>query len=840
MFPDTKATIHTLSNGLTIILDSDPAAPVISTQVWVNTGSIHEGQWMGAGISHLLEHMVFKGTESFTSESLSQTVQAAGGQWNAYTTFDRTVYYIDGPKESANTFLKAVTEMVFKPSFPIEEFEKEKDVIRREIDMGLDNPDGRASRQLFATALASDGRAQPVIGHLELFNQITHADMVAYHKARYTTDNTFLSIAGDFDKQAILAELESLVGSIPRSFTQQVQVDHEAPQLGKRTQRDTFAVPVSKLTLAWQTPGLSHPDAAALELLSTILGGGRSSRLYQNLREQRGLCQEISCWAWITHQPVGLFSVSAEVPHQQRDELTAAIKQEIQQLLASQLDTELAKAKRNCMVAQFKTLTTASGRASDLASNWHEARSLNFTKDFISAVDKVTEADIRRVCEHYLLSDTTLTETSLDPLDSVEAQAQSSTQSQDKEIVSHTLSNGLQLHLCADSRIPMVSIQAANLSGLSVETPESAGISTLLSCLLSKGTTSRTGAEIATQTEELGAKIGAGAGNNTGALAASCLSSDLDKVLEIFADCYANPVFHQEHIDFEKQSLLSSLQEQNEDPASLAFKTLRSNMFGSHGYGINQLGSEESLAKIDRLALTAHHALYYTAHNTQIAIFGDIDIPATIAIAEKHLSQIREGAKIDAPQQTLAEPSNNTLHLDKQQAVLTVGYPGASVHSDDIFALDLLHSWCSDMAGPLFTKIREELGLAYYCSATQFHGHNTGFFGFYLGTSPEQLELAQTELLKAIDQIASHGMDPETLDSVKNSWLASQSLANQSNAAMAKLCAVDTVIGFSPTRHRQAGEHIKAVTTEQIKAAAHKYFGQQQATIVVVTPEAAE
>lgn len=101
-FPSTQATLHTLPNGLKIILDPDlsgNAAPVISTQIWVGTGSIHEGEYMGAGLSHLLEHMVFKGTKSFSGEELSQAVQAAGGQWNAYTTFDRTVYYIDGPAD---------------------------------------------------------------------------------------------------------------------------------------------------------------------------------------------------------------------------------------------------------------------------------------------------------------------------------------------------------------------------------------------------------------------------------------------------------------------------------------------------------------------------------------------------------------------------------------------------------------------------------------------------------------------------------------------------------------------------------------------------------------------
>lgn len=836
MFPSTTATLHTLDNGLKVILDADASAPVISTQVWVKTGSIHEGQWMGAGISHLLEHMVFKGTESFSGEELSQTVQAAGGQWNAYTSFDRTVYFIDGPSSSAETFLKTVTEMVFKPTFPESEYEKEKDVIRREIDMGLDDPDGRASRLLFSTALANDGRSQPVIGHLELFNKITHADMVAYHKARYTTENTFISISGDFDTDEMLATLESLVGDIPRSFTLQASPEVEPIQLGKRVERKNFAVPASKLTLAWQVPGLNHPDAPALELLSTILGGGRSSRLYQSIREQKGLCLHIASWAWITQQPVGLFSVSAEVETEQRDALESAIIEEIKSLCGSQLDDELEKAKRICLVSQFKTLTTASGRASDLASNWHEANNLNFTKDFIESVDGVTVADVRRVCEHYLLDNSKLTVTSLDPEETKRTQVAIKKQQKKNEIVSHTLSNGLELHLNASPRLPMASIQGATLAGLTSETPATAGISTLLSTLLTKGTTSRSGAEIATQLESLGAGLGASAGNNTAAISASCLNQDLATVLELLGDTYTNPAFKSEIIDFEKKTQLNALLEQDEDPVSLAFRTMRSSLFAGDGYGINRIGTKESIDGLDRLALSAHHSKYYTAQNTKLAIFGDIDIDQTIDLAEKHLSQIRRGESHPTPSQILGKPEEINLKLDKQQAILTLGYAGASIHSEDLHALDLLHAWCSDMAGPLFTRIREELGLAYYCSATQFHGHDAGLFGFYLGTSPDQLDLARTELMKTIDDISNNGIDAKTLDSVKNSWLSSQALANQSNSSMARLCAIDTALGFSPTHHRSATEKIKAVTTEDILGAAQRYFGNQSPTIVTVTP----
>ena len=839
-FPNTTASIHTLDNGLRIILDADSAAPVISTQIWVATGSIHERDFMGAGISHLLEHMVFKGTKSFSGEELSQTVQAAGGQWNAYTTFDRTVYYIDGPAESAETFLKALTEMVFFPSFPKDEYEKEKDVIRREIDMGLDDADSVASRLLFSTALANDGRAQPVIGHLELFNRITHTDMVSYHRDRYTTENAFVSISGDFIIEEMLETLNSLTKEITRSFTIPAAPTLEPKQLGQRKATSTFSVPVTKLNMAWQTVGLDHPDSVALDLLSTILGGGRSSRLYQSIREKQNLCHHIGSWSWITPQSPGIFAVSAEVDPNKVPALQQAIFDEINTLSQAQLETELNKAKRMSLSTQFGTLTTASGRASDLASNWHETKNLNFTKDYLQRINETTEEDIRRVLKTYLLDHSLLTITALEPTpEKAEKSNQSANivkESNSRDIREHTLSNGLKLLVCPDHRTPTISIMSAIRSGLPSETTGSAGVSTLLSTLLTKGTKARSGEEIATTLDSLGARISASGGNNTSLISASCLTPDLDTVLDIFADTYTSPALHQENIDHERNTQLTALKEQDEEPVSLALRALRQSLFIDSGYGINRIGSEQSLSNISRPSLQAHHALHYNGSNSSIAIFGDIESDNIVELAEKHFSSIPQGEQFIYPDQTLNQGEEINLTLDKQQAILTLGYEGASVGHEHIHALDLIHAWCADMAGPLFTRIREELGLAYFCSATQFHGTNTGFFGFYLGTSPEQLDQARKELINTIDQIVSQGMTEAVLKNVKTSWLAKQALANQSNGTMAQLCAVDSALGLSPLNHRKTAEKINAVSASDIKTAARHFFGNNSPTIVTVRP----
>lgn len=834
-FPATKATSHILKNGLTVILDADASAPVISTQAWVETGSIHEGAHLGAGLSHLLEHMVFKGTENYDGKAISDTVQAAGGEWNAYTTFDRTVYYIDGPSESAETFLKVLTEMVFKPSFPIDEFEKEKGVIRREIDMGMDDPDDRNGRLLYSTAYAHDARRHPVIGHMELFNQLSHEDMLNYHKERYTTENTFLSISGDFDKEEMLSFLEQITTEIPRSFTHPVTVYKEPIQQGLRRRRKTFAIPASKLTMAWQIPAMEHPDTPALDLLATILGAGRSSRLYQNIRERTDLCHHIGAWCMSDPECHGLFAVSAITEHSKREELQKTILNEIASLKTDDLSEEITKATRMALVSQFRTLTTASGRASDLASNWHETRNLDFTRDYVELLNKVTTEDLHRAAQTHLTPDR-LTLTSLDPEDSKEPDTASKSAHQRGEMSTHVLPNGLTLITQQDTRLPTVSITMATLTGLPSETPANNGINNLLSKLMPKGTKTRSAEEIASNMDRMGASFGVSCGNNTTLSSGSCLSPDIEPVMAILADIICNPLLPQDALEREREAMVAGLREQANDPLAVAFKQLRPSLFGPSGYGLSSSGTEESLGSLDRDMLASHHKTYFTAKNSVIAIFGDITAEDALNLANKYLGSLPSGERLSHPTQELPFPSSHELKLDKQQAVLAVGFAGASAHDEDNLALELIHDYCTDMAGPLFTKIREELGLAYYVSATQFHGTTTGMFAFYLGTSPDQLETAKKHLLEEINEIALNGIPDDILESVKTTWLASHALANQKPSALARLSAIDSLLGFSADHHLRAPEAIRALSSADIKAAANKYLKTNGPVIVSVSP----
>ncbi|MBJ07398.1 MAG: hypothetical protein CMO40_09825 [Verrucomicrobiaceae bacterium] len=840
-FPATNASLHSLPRGLNVILQEDRSAEVVSAQCWVETGSQHEEHLSGSGISHLLEHMVFKGTKSFSGSELATTVSSAGGQWNAYTSFDRTVYYIDGPSSSTDIFLQVLFELAFLPSFPADDFETERDVIRREIDMGRDDPDSAASKLLFHTFYQHDPRRHPVIGHRDLFDALDYEHMTGYHLERYLPSNSFVVLSGMFDREAVLQQIERLSEALPARSLPPVNGLSEPRQLGRRFARRAFPIPVSKTTLAWQIPGLNHPDSPALELLSGILGGGRSSHLYRRFHEQKGLAHHIGSWAWSPARGPGMFSISAEVDHENRDRLEEEVLAELTPALEEDLEGPLRKARRQVFAQQFKTLTSASGRASDLASNWHEARNLDFTRDYLEQLDKVSPDDLARVARHYLRTDG-MTIASLDPEKAPGPPAILGSRNAPGEITTRPLANGLTLVLRPDPRVPTVNFQGVFRIGRLAESPGNCGINPLHAALLTKGTEERPGGEFARAVESLGASLHASAGNNTSIISSFCLKPDLDTVLNLAAEALESPAFQEATLEQEREVQRADMLEALEDPLKTAFRLLRANLFGNQHYGLPRLGTAQSLSNLDRQALLDHHRRFITPQNGVLAVFGDMDPEATARLCEQAFSSLPEGGS-ELPSAVSAGLNNHAgeirAELPKEQAVVAIGFPGAHVTSEDVVALELIHEYCGNMAGPLFTRLRDELGLAYYVNATQFHGLGAGMFAFYIGTSPEQVDLARQELLQQVKILTEEGIPEDSLTHAKTSVLACDALENQSNHSMAQVCALNTLFGLGPLHHLAHAQRIKSITAEEVLKVAQKYFSLEPLIVTTAPPDPA-
>ena len=345
-FPRVSAQRFVLPNGLILLVQEDRSAPVASVQAWVNTGSIHEGKHIGSGLSHLLEHMLFKGTETRSTNAIAQSVQDEGGYINAYTSFDRTVYWIDVPKAGPHTAIDLLADACMNSTLPADEFVKEQEVIRREFAMVVDDPDRVNSQQLFTTAYREHPYKHPVIGHLDTFNALTRDEVLAYYKARYVPNNIVFVVVGDVDAAAVLGQLETFFAPHPRRALPSVFLPAEPPQIGRRVSHKKFPTELSRSAVSWHIPNITHPDVPALDVLATALGDGRSSRLYQTVREQKRLAHGISAFSYVPAEP-GLFGVDVTADPDKREAAEAAAKEIIVEIGRDGISArELAKAKR--------------------------------------------------------------------------------------------------------------------------------------------------------------------------------------------------------------------------------------------------------------------------------------------------------------------------------------------------------------------------------------------------------------------------------------------------------------------------------------------------------------
>ncbi|MDX1680635.1 MAG: pitrilysin family protein [Akkermansiaceae bacterium] len=837
-YPATTATVETLSNGLTVILDPDNTAPVVSAQAWVETGSIHEDAHLGSGISHFLEHMVFKGTRDYSGEQLAQSVQGAGGHWNAYTTFGRTVYYIDGPADSLSEFLKCLTGLVYFPTLPEDEFEREKDVIRREIDMGLDNPDDVSLRLMLSTVFQQDPRRHPVIGQRHLFDALNYEDLCGYHRRRYTTDRSFVVISGDFDPVQVHEQLEALTDTCLPSGGNEPTIVQDPPQVGPRFARDRFAIPASKVSLSWRSPSLNDPMAPAFEILAAVLGRGRSSRLYQQLREQQSLALEISAYHWGFPGSEGLFGISAETPPDKREALISGIKEVLHTIDeeedSDRLVSDIAKAQRQIAASQFRSLMSASGRATDLASNWHEARDLNYTRHALSSLARVGPDEVQHAASR--LNERGLNLTLLDPVDAPAPQRTKRLKQERQEIVSRTLTNGIELALLPDRRVPLVQFQLAARAGVISETADNAGLNQLLAATLPKGTTSRTGEQIALELESLGASMSAASGNNALLLQAAGLAQDLQAIGEVLADVAIAPRLDEVVIKREKASQLAALKESMQEPLHRALKSLRGAAFQSAGYGVHALGSEESLRSLHRPQLLDQHYRHLAGKNLSLVVAGDFNPDATADWLEQRFAALPEGEAWQPPASQFQADQQVRESLAKKQAAIAIGFEGGTATGEERHALAFLQEYAADMAGPLFVRIREELGLAYQVGATQFLGYDSGLFTFYLATSPEQAQLARDEMLAEIAKIAAKGIPEEAFERVRSTVLSGHAIQQQSLGAIARATALDLLFGHPATAHRELEAEYRALQPAAVAEVAAKVFAAKP-VIATVMPE---
>lgn len=828
-------------NGLVALHQPDFTMPVVSVQVWVRTGSIHEGCLCGSGLSHYLEHMLFKGTGRRDAPAISREVHALGGLVNAYTTFDRTVYHIDCPADAFSAALDILSDIVLHSTLPPEETARERDVILREIDMGLDDPDHCLSRALFRNAFRSHPYRDPVIGHRELFERVEHQELLDYYKSRYVPNNIAVCTAGAVSFDDCFAQVGRHFGGLPRGRLAPVPVEAEPAQLSARRETLQGDYNIVRGGIAFKVPRLSHPDSAPLDALAQALGGGESALLWERLRNQQNLVHYIDCRNWNPGES-GLFWISYVCDPGRQEAVEEAVHEVVGEVCRDGLDDAvLEKAYRQAVSSEVNGRKTMSGRASRLGLGEVVVGDVHYGQRYIGQLQSVRREDLSRVADRYL-KESGMTAVVAQPRT---GQGSSPASASGPEGTGKngprctTLSDGIRLVLQPDGSLPKVHLRAVLLGGAHYEPEDQRGISTLLAEMLIKDTDNRSASEIAVLLETLGGKFSATAGNNSIQLAIEVFPDDLPVAVELLADALLCPSFEESTFRTELDSQVAILKEADDEIFDYGFRLLREKFFSSHPFRIGPNGRAADLEALRPEAVRRYMKRIVTAPNLVLSVCGDFDEGVLHSLLANHL----EGKlRRDGFQQAPGLPHFPSTVLDcvepmeREQALVLMAFPDAGIRSDATIRGEVLHELCSGMSSRLFERVREKQGLAYYIGSTRVLGLDEGMFTLYAGTHAEAVEAVIREMRDEVLRVASASVPEEELERCRTRLKAARVMNRQTIGARAMHAGMNLAYGMPIEEDAEYAAKLDAVDASALAEFAAANFDLDKRQQLVVRP----
>lgn len=829
-----------LDNGLVCIARQDPSVPVVSVQVWVGTGSAGEGEYAGGGLSHLIEHMIFKGTAQRGPADITREINDAGGEINAYTTLDRTVFWADMPAEKWLIGLDVLCDAVLYASFPEGEWKREKEVVRREMAMVNDNPERVLSRLLWQTAYQVHPYRFPVIGRTEIFDSLSRADLVEFHRRHYTPDNMIVSVAGNVPSGTVMAEVEKRFAGAGRRARPMERAPTEPRQMGPRFARKTGAYGLSRIAMAWHTVELSHPDAPALDVLSLAVGGGASSRLEQEIKETRKLAFEIGAWSFTPREP-GLFGITAAFDPAKESVLSEAVAAQVSLWRTNELSTaEIEKARRKLRAGALRAFETAHGQAETFASGEFYAGSPRFFVAYLERLDSVTGRSVREAAERHLRDDNLTTAVVSPGVEAVSGAETADLAPEEVKIVRDALPNGLTLLCREDRRLPFVDICLAALGGLTLENEKNNGITRLMSELLPRGSPGRSRAQIAEETESRGGSLAPFSGMNSYGLRAGCFEGDEEVFMDIVADACLAPDFKPEEIAKCKEVQKAAIARARESPFFLGQEAVRGALFPNHPYRFNVEGSAESIESISREDLLALHGRTMVGSNAVLAVFGDISAARAKELALKYFSRMPAGARQDQGGSSagpLGRPCRIELTAPREQAIVLAGFAGLSLADGRNDAADIIVEALNGLSSDLMIEVRDRRGLAYYAGAYHRPGLAAGYFAVYAGTRAGAEEKVCALIAEETKRLMERGLRADEFQRAQRQLAAESRRKLQSNGALAMECALNELYGLGFARALEAEKRLRQVTPDDVRRAAAEIMQPARMVEVIVRPE---
>lgn len=844
-----------------VIVKPSSKSPVVSLQVWVNTGSADEPpKW--AGISHFIEHLVFKGTTHYGPGEIASVLEGCGGELNAYTSFDQTVFYVNLSKEFASTGLNCLYEMMTQPLFDKKEVDAEREVVIEEIKRGLDSPQRQASQMLFSTCYPQHQYGRPVIGYEEIIRKVSVDDIKKYFSGRYNPSQMTLVVVGDVSEKEFLKEINSKFGAEKKQKTMPLKRKDFKPNKTQkiRVEYKTFEETIAYC--AWPVPKTKNKDIPALEVLALILGQGESSRLNQALRMEKTLVNSIGS-GMFTGVDEGQFVVSMTLNSSNIKEATQEMFRTVERIrteLVSPL--EIQKALTQFASDQYYALETVEGMARRVGSDEFYYKDPEAFQKILKEISKLQPKDLQKLAKKYLDPSKTqmivmtnsedknlekdlkselkdFEQLSKDVKKSVKAPAVKSKKlekinvrwspkkkSTPTAIEIHKLVGGGELILRPAHDTPVISLKSAFRGGSRVETVKNQGLTEWLSRSWVGAYSDVSEIEVHEALEKMASSISAFSGRNTFGLNMTTLAPMFDRVFDFYAGILTDAKFENDLLEREKLSMIEQIRTKADHPAQRCIQVFMEELFTNHPYAMDPLGTKESVEALTKKDIDSYLNQFVSMSNFTAVVSGDFDKDKILEGFQKIAKQM-DSKNVQTSLEKFTPPKEDKKRFvssSKEQTNLVVGYPSYTLDNPKKYALQVMQAILAGQGGRLFLELRDKNSLAYSVSPLRMEGLDAGYFGAYIGCSPEKGAQALGQIREEFDKLTQTAVGVAELERAKRYLIGRHDLDLQKNSAVAGGMLFESVYGRNPEEIFKYPDYISAVRSEDVMTVAKEIF----------------
>jgi zinc protease len=844
---------RTLDNGLRVLVRRDTTAPVVAIVTYVNAGYFDETDDV-VGIAHVLEHMYFKGTPLRGVGEIARQTKAVGGYLNAATIYDHTLYYAVVPASGFTQALEVQADAYRNSLIDGDELARELEVIIEEAKRKADNPAAVATETFYELMHDRHRIRRWRIGREDGLRRLRRDDLLRFYRNFYRPSSTVLVVVGDVEPERAFAEVERRYGDIPAGEPERSPGPSETGDPGVRYRELAGDIAQSQLVLGCRTPGTLHPDSAPLDMLATVLGAGRASRLYRATRERK-LVSSITVYNY-TPRDIGAFVIHGEAPPDKALAAVDAAWDQLERLRREGIgELELERARRITESRWIRRLEDMEGQANYLAEweslgNW-ELGERYFERMMTTPRDELLDVQRRHLKDDQLgvllyrpdsqppyardreAIRARLRAASAPPLDGSAAvehpQPAAPARAPKLERVEagvhvFRLESGVPVLVKRRPGAPILHAGVFALGGASGETDEIGGRTLLMARTALKGTPRRTAVQIAEAGEMLGGSVGASVGSESVGWSISVPNGRAAAAIELLADVAQHPSFDAQALETERAVALADLASLHDDMYRFPVRLATIAAFRGHPYGVPTLGTEASLRSHTRDDLAAwHHARFLEAASV-VGIVGDAEPADLAAVAAQHFRELRFREAQPTPVPTWpATVVESVERREKAQTALVISWPGPARADRSRFDIAMLVGVASGLGGRLFESLRDKQSLCYTVMVYGAERSAAGTFNAYIATSPEKEGVAREGLLRELGMLRDDVVTKEELDRAKTYAIGVHAIRQQSGGAVLGEM-VDAWLFGTLRELEEYQRSVLAVTAESLRDAARRYI----------------